>query len=209
MSLDISPCRAKFKQISESDKKCFQREISVGELAIAISKIRSESCAGPDGISGKLLRVLHSICPRLLLKAINCEVLKGECEGKLIMRKNLIFIPKNIEQITIKRHRPISLLNSCLKLADTCIVQRLVLGLQNANILPPSMSAYRKEHSICDANLSLQTFIENCKHTGRRMVIVNFDITAAFDKCSQKLVLECIRLLNFINPICTGILVLI
>ena len=193
----IAPCRAKFKQILESDKKCFEREISAGELAIAISKIRSESCPGPDGISGKLLRILHSVCPRLLLKAINCEVLKGECEGKLIMRRNLIFIPKNIEQITIKRHRPISLLNSCLKLADTCIVQRLVLGLQNANILPPSMSAYRKGHSICDANLSLQTFIENCKHTGRRMVILNFDITAAFDKCSQNLVLESMRLLNF------------
>ena len=138
-------------------------------------------------MTGKLLRVLHSICPRLLLKAINCEVLKGDCQGKLIMRRNLIFIPKNIEQITIKRHRPISLLNSSLKLADTCIVQRLVLGLQNGNILPPCMSAYRKGHSICDANLSLQTFIDNCKYTGKKMIIMNFDITAAFDKCSQKL----------------------
>ena len=193
----IAPCMHKFKQISINDKKCFQKDISAGELALAISKIRSESCPGPDGVTGKLLRVLHSICPRLLLKAINCEVLKGDCQGKLIMRRNLIFIPKNIEQITIKRHRPISLLNSSLKLADTCIVQRLVLGLQNGNILPPCMSAYRKGHSICDANLSLQTFIENCKYTGKKMIIMNFDITAAFDKCSQKLSLETMRLLGF------------
>ena len=193
----ISPCRTKFKKISETDKNSFGTEISAGELAIAVSKIRSESCPGPDGISGSLLRIIHSFCPRILLKAVNCELLKGSCCEKPIMRRNLIFIPKNVEQITIKKHRPISLLNSTLKLADTCIVQRLVLGLQNANVLPSSMSAYRKGHSIADANLSLQTYIENCQHTGKQMVILNFDISAAFDKCSQNLVLEVARLLNF------------
>ena len=103
------------------------------------------------------------------------------------MRRNLIFIPKNVEQITIKKHRPISLLNSTLKLADTCIVQRLVLGLQNANVLPSSMSAYRKGHSIADANLSLQTYIENCQHTGKQMVILNFDIyfVCEVSKCTR------------------------
>lgn len=193
----IAPCRFKFKQISDVDKRSFGEKISAGELALAMSRIRSESCPGSDGVTGSLLRFFHSICPRLLLKAVNCEMLEGKCYGKPIMRRNLIFIPKSVEQITIKRYRPISLLNSTLKLADTCIVQRLVLGLQNANILPSGMSAYRKGHSICDANLSLQSFIENCQYTGKKMVIMNFDISAAFDKCSQKLVLECMRLLNF------------
>ena len=90
----ISPCRTKFKKISETDKNSFGTEISAGELAIAVSKIRSESCPGPDGISGSLLRIIHSICPRILLKAVNCELLKGSCCEKPIMRRNLIFIPK-------------------------------------------------------------------------------------------------------------------
>ena len=193
----IEPCRSKFRQISETDKKRFGEKISAGELSLAISKIKSEACPGPDGISGSLLRIIHSICPRLLLKAVNDEILKGECGGKLLMRRNLIFIPKSIEQITIKKYRPISLLNSTLKLADTSIVQRLVLGLQNANILTSDMSAYRKGHSISDANLSLQTYIENCQYTGKKMAIVNFDISAAFDKISSNMILECMRLLNF------------
>ena len=202
----IEPCKEKFRKISDSDKKMLSGPITLGELKVAVSGIRSQACSGPDGVSGDLLRMLHSFCPRLLLKMVDSELLKGLCAEKKICERNLIFLPKNNGQITIKAHRPISLLNSAYKLGDSCIVQRLTTGLENAKVLPPCMSAYRKSHSISDANLSLQTFIENAQHSGQKMIIFSFDIQGAFDNCSQKLSVECMRLLNFNEDLATAFL---
>ena len=132
----ISSCKDRFKMISDEDKRILSGPITKGELDCAMKGIRSEACAGPDGVSGRLMRMVYSLCPRLFLKAVNDEILKGKCAGKILMSRNLICIPKNNDEITIKAFRPISLINSTLKVADACIVQRLNIGLQNANVLP-------------------------------------------------------------------------
>ena len=194
----IGPMMDKLGRITEDDYNNFDKPISLQELKIAITKMNLLSCSGPDGVSGKLLELLHSICPRIILFAINNELCEGLCQGKEIMQRRIIFIPKpNSEKINIKRFRPISLLNLNLRLADTCITRRLTAGLERGKILPSFVSAYRKGHSVVDAIISLQCFIENAKITGRRMAMISWDISGAFDKCSKLMILEILRILGF------------
>ena len=193
----VNPFLSKFGKILEVDRESFQVPISIQELNHAIKKINSNSCAGPDGLSGKLLRFIHSFCPRLICHAINNELFTGKCAGKDIMLRRLIFIPKPTDKITIKKWRPISLLSAFYKLGDCCAVNRLVSGLQNAKILPPFMTAYRAGFSTIDSILSLQTFIDNANHTGRKLVILNWDVSQAFDRCSRLMVQEVLRILGF------------
>ena len=193
----VNPFICKFGKISVEDRVSFQSPISIQELNHAIRKINSNSCPGPDGLTGRLLRFIYNICPRLFCHAINNELFAGKCEGKEIMLRRLIFIPKPTDKITIKRYRPISLLSSFYKLGDSCAVNRLVSGLQNAKIFPPYMSAYRPGFSTIDSILSLQTFIDNANHTGRKLVILNWDVSQAFDRCSRLMVQEVLRILGF------------
>ena len=194
----VNPILDKFGRISEEDRRSFNYPISLQELKLAIGKIKANVCAGPDGVTGKLIIFVHSICPRLVHYAINMEILKGGCVDKEIMLRKLIFIPKpNYDKITIKRFRPISLVNSLFKVADNCVVSRIVSGLENAKTLPPYMSAYRSGHSTTDAIISLQCFINNANMTGRKLVILNWDVSAAFDKCSRLMVQEILRILGF------------
>ena len=193
----VNPFISKFGRVSDVDRESFQSPISLQELNHAIKKINSNSCPGPDGVTGRLLSFIHKICPRLFCHAINYELFAGKCEGKDIMLRRLIFIPKPTDKITIKRFRPISLLSSFYKLGDSCAVNRLVSGLQNAKIFPPYMSAYRPGFSTLDSILSLQTFIDNANHTGRKLVILNYDVSQAFDRCSRLMVQEVLRILGF------------
>ena len=193
----VSPFISKFGKVKGEDRESFQSPISIQELNHAIKKINSNSCPGPDGVTGKLLRFIHNFCPRLFCHAINNELFAGKCKGKDIMLRRLIFIPKPTDKITIKRYRPISLLSAFYKLGDSCAVNRLVVGLQNAKILPPYMSAYRSGFSTIDSILSLQTFIDNANHTGRKLVILNWDVSQAFDRCSRLMVQEVLRILGF------------
>ena len=193
----VQPVKQNFGKIREIDKECFNKEISIQEVNLAVRKIRSNAAPGADGCTGRLLTFLHSICPRLICYAINNQLLRGACAEKDVMIKRLIFIPKpGVNKNTIKKYRPISLLNSILKLADTCIVSRLVASLENGKVLPPYMFAYRTGFSTTDAILSLQTFIDNANYTGRKLVILNWDVSQAFDKCSRLMVLECLKMLG-------------
>ena len=193
----ITPVKDQFGMITEDDRINFNKEISTQEVSLAVKKIRSNSAPGADGCTGRLLTFLHSICPRLFCYAINNQILKGACADKEIMIKRLIFIPKpGVDKKSIKKFRPISLLNSILKLADTCVVNRLVAALENGKVLPSYMFAYRSGYSTTDAIISLQTFIDNANHTGRKLVILNWDVSSAFDFCSRSLALELLRSLG-------------
>ena len=193
----INPIRDKFGSIKETDKVAFNECISVQEVCLAVKKVKSNSAPGIDGCTGRLLTLIHSLCPRLICHAINNQILTGYCVNKQIMIKRLIFIPKpGVNKKSIKKFRPISLLNSILKLADTCVVNRLVASLENGKILPPYMFAYRSGFSTTDAIISLQTFIDNANHTGRKLVILSWDVSSAFDKISRLLVLECLKMLG-------------
>ena len=192
----IEPIQNQLKKIPDNINAFLSEDVSAGELDFAISKIRSQSSPGPDGWTGSALRSLYQLCPEILRHAINDELLQGKCANKPIVTRKLIFIPKPTDVKTIKAHRPISLCNSNYKSCDTVIVNRLNVALEGASVFPGNMFAYRKGHSISDANLSLQCFIENSNHTGIKMVIINFDISAAFDKCSQQMILQILRTLN-------------
>ena len=193
----VNPFIDKFGLINDDDRASFQVPISMQEVKYAIGRVKSDVAPGPDGVTGSLIKLLHNICPRLFCKVINEEILTGSCKGKDIMLRKLIFIPKPTQKITIKRFRPISLLNVLFKLGDSCVVNRLVIGLQNAKIFPSFMSAYRAGFSTIDSILSLQTFIDNAIHTSRRLVILNWDVSQAFDRCSRLMVQEVLKILGF------------
>ena len=193
----VNPFIDKFGKITDEDRASFQVPISMQEVKYAVSRVKSDVAPGPDGVTGSLIKFLHEICPRLFCKVINDQILTGCCKGKDIMLRKLIFIPKPTQKITIKRFRPISLLNVLFKLGDSCVVNRLVIGLQNAKILPSFMSAYRAGFSTIDSILSLQTFIDNANHTNRKLVIVNWDVSQAFDRCSRQMVQEVLKILGF------------
>ena len=194
----IEPVKNCFGMICRSDREAFDCEISVQELSLAVKNIRSSVAPGGDGCTGKLLIYLFSFIPRVICKGINEQVLQGLCSDKPLMERRIICIPKpNSTKQTIKRFRPISLLSSLYKLADSCIVARLVAALENNKILPPYAFAYRRGLSSTDAILSLQAFIENANHTDRKLLILNFDISSAFDLCSRELAIALLRLLLF------------
>ena len=192
------PILSKIGRITEEDSSNFELPISPQELKLALEKLNSSSCGGPDGVSVQLLKLIHEYCPGLILYAINHELLEGRCKGKKIMDRKIIFIPKpQSTKKDIKRFRPISLLNILYRLADTCVGNRISSSLDRGNVLPSYVSAYRKGFSVVDSILTLRCFIENAQANDKKMVMIQYDISAAFDKCSKLLIVEILKLLKY------------
>merc|ERR1711944_237839 len=194
----IADCRTHFKQIPDQARSYIEGDITQGELDLAVSKIRSEAAPGVDGITGSLLRYLYSRFPKFFLKATNEEILKGKCHGKEIMQRKLIFIEKpQSKRECVKKYRPIRLISAVLKVADSTIVNRIVSSLHNNNILPGYVCAYRKGFGTLGGILTLKCFIENARKFDKKLLMLNWDLSAAFDKCSKLLTQECLKILGF------------
>ena len=94
----------KIPKITDKDvTKALDAPIGLAELQNALSKLNKSSAGGPDGISSKLLDWFANICPNLILKAINEQMLTGKSEEKEVNNRNIIFIPKPSDRIDIKK----------------------------------------------------------------------------------------------------------
>ena len=114
------------------------------------------------------------------------------------MQRKLIFLEKQqSKRECIKKYRPISLISAVLKVADATIVNRIVSSLHNNNILPGYVCAYRRGFSTLDGILTLKCFIENARKFDKKLLMLNWDLSAAFDKCSKLLTQECLKILGF------------
>ena len=180
---------------SNFDKKLLNSPIVLAELKNALSKLNKSSTGGPDGISAKLLAWFSGICPNLILKAINEQMLTGNSENKEVNNRNMIFIPKPSDQIDIKRYRPISLLNTLFRLGDICLTQRLTNIIEKFNIFSHNTYAYRKSFSIPDAILTLCSTIENIKCSKTKVCIIQTDIEAGFDSVSRSHIKQVLKIL--------------
>ena len=79
------------------------------------------------------------------------------------------------------------------------IVNRIVSSLHNNNIVPGYMNAYRKGFGTLDGIITLKCFIENSRRFNRKLLLLSWDFSQAFDKCSQLLTQECLKILGFSN----------
>ena len=79
------------------------------------------------------------------------------------------------------------------------IVNRIVSSLHNNNILPGYINAYRKGFGTLDGIITLKCFIENAKRFNKKLLMISWDFSQAFDKCSQLLTQECLKILGFSN----------
>ena len=58
-----------------------------------MGKIRTDSCGGPDFLSGKLLKYIYKLIPGLVNAAVRETLSVKKRHDRLVM-KTLVFIPK-------------------------------------------------------------------------------------------------------------------
>jgi hypothetical protein len=95
----------------------------------------------------------------------------------------LLLKPKKDKQHP-SSYRPISLLSCMGKLLEKIIKQRLMLGLEQQNILPEHQAGFRPRKNTIYNIVRLERYAqEQLRHTDRRChsAVILFDIKAAFD----------------------------
>ncbi|CAL8135175.1 unnamed protein product [Orchesella dallaii] len=156
-------------------------DFSFKELNTAIKLLAIRKAPGPDAVINELWKALNSQHRLILLDSIN-DMYRNRNMPEYITTISMSPIYKKGDKGKTENYRPISLVNTGLKLITILLGTRLNDWCENNKIISDSQAAYRKgygcEHHIFCLNAILQSSLTNSK---KLIFAVFVDLSKAFD----------------------------
>ena len=168
--------------------------ISVNGVAKQLSKLNPGKAAGPDGLTSRILKELHTEIAPILADIYNASLSEGVVPTDW---KNAFVTPvyKKGPKSKAENYRPISLTCICCKVLEHIITSNIMSHLDKNNILFHNQHGFRSRVS-CETQLIqfTQDLYDTLNQGGQTDVIV-MDFSKAFDKVDhQMLLLKLLRL---------------
>lgn len=155
---------------------------SPAEIKSILNTLKTRKSPGSDGICNKFLKLLprkHVVC---LCNIIN-TMLRLKYFPDTWKQAIVVCIPKANKPLSDPcSYRPISLLNSISKVAETVILSRLSNFVNENNILPNSQFGFREKHGTIHQLLRVSEFIADKLNKRQHCSMLLLDVQQAFDR---------------------------
>jgi mannosylglycoprotein endo-beta-mannosidase len=159
-----------------------------------IAELPNNKSPGPDGFNGEFLKKCWPT-----LAQVFYDLCRDFFEGSVCLRSinssYITLIPKKDCPLFISDFRPVSLLNSSIKLLTKLLADRLqkvIISLVHAN-----QYGFIKSRSIQDCLAWAFEFIHLCKFRKKEAVILKLDFEKAFDKIEHQAILHILQSKGF------------
>ena len=156
-----------------------ENEITLDEVKKAIDKLNADSSPGSDGITSKFYKVFKQEIAPILKKVFNNVVNTNRLPDN---QQNAILklLPKTEKPKTVDEFRPISLLNTDLKILSHILANRLIKNLED--VIVQHQHAYLNKRKI---NIALIKVRKAHKQLNNSKGIVNLNFSKAFDNVDR------------------------
>lgn len=164
------------------------------ELVLALNHCPSNKAPGPDGFSMGFFKQMWEVVKSYIFTS----VVRFFREGLLPPGLNSSFIalvPKIEGACKVTDFRPISLLNSCMKLITKILALRL--GRVMHNLVSSTQSGFIKGRQSGDSILIASEVIQSLKAKSTRGLVLKLDFEKAFDTISWDFWFSLLKKFNF------------
>lgn len=166
--------------------------LTLHEVNLAISLLKSNKACGTDEISAKLLKNIHTSDPNILHNFVN-HLWKTKTIPAPLKQSRLVILSKANESIaSLTSYRPIGIPNQPLKVLELVILHRLRYYV-NRNLSSPKQFGSMKTTSTSSTLKPITNFIfDNTNH--KKVVCVwKTDVEGAFENISTYSILDILK----------------
>jgi len=165
------------------------------EVWNTIKQLPPDKAPGPDGFTGRFYKVCWPIIKNEIMTAVSVVWSRKFAGFEMLNAAYIILLPKKEEAKQPRDFRPISLVHSFAKLITKLLANRLACRLQQ--MVSPNQSAFIKGRFIQDNFMLVQQTARFLNQQKQPRILLQLDISKAFDSVSWPFLLEVLQHLGF------------
>jgi hypothetical protein len=165
-------------KVTQAENEMLEREFFEEEVKRAIDESYAEGAPGPDGFSFLFYQKIWRIIKKDLM-----ALMKGFVKGNIMIdRLNfamIILIPKEEDARTLKKYRPISLINYNFKIFSKVLNNRIEALC--GRLLAPNQTAFVRGRFILESIVSAHEIIHDAVKKKQKGMILKLDYEKIYD----------------------------
>lgn len=158
----------------------FFSPVTESELKNIFNKLKNKNCTGNDGLSFKMLKQIQDSILDPLKYLINYSIESGLFPN-ILKISHVIPLLKNGDPLDIENYRIITLVSSLSKIMERVIYDQMSVFIEKYKILTPCQHGFREGKSVESASIHLLDTIYTNIDKGNYVVVLQFDLSKAFD----------------------------
>jgi hypothetical protein len=165
-------------------------ELCMDDIRKLVMKSPSKSCMLdplPTWLLKKLLEPLLPALTDIVNKSIESSIFPPSLKNA---RVTPLLKKTSLDAAIFKNYRPVSNLPFLSKILEKAVLKQMVTHMDENNLFCPIQSAYRSNHSTETALLKIQNDILLALDSGKGVILVLLDLSAAFDTIDHHILLS-------------------
>jgi hypothetical protein len=154
----------------------------------------SDGAPGPDGLPFFFYQHFWELIKKDLLRLFD-EFYRGRLDIHRLNFAMLTLIPKEPEATSIRKFRPISLLNCSFKIFTKVLTNRITGILQK--LIASNQSAFLKGRFILESVVTAHEILHSVHSTNQQGLVLKLDYEKAFDKVDLDFLAELLQARGF------------
>ena len=165
------------------------RPVTLPELSAAIQRMSTSRASGDDGVTIGMLRMTFPVIGPHLLNIINASLVSGELPAEWKVAR-VLPLHKSGPVDDTSNYRPLSLLPTVAKVAESVVCGQLIAYLLAHDILTETQHGFRPGRSTESAMLDTASFLMDGMDGGLIGCLTTADTSKAFDSVQHPRLLE-------------------
>ena len=193
---NVDPFSRLKEKLRGSNLKFYLKTVSENIVLGLLKSLKPKKSCGIDGITSEILKIGAEVLVVPLTYLVNCSITSGKYPSNWKIAKVIVLHKKGDKKI-LKNYRPVSMLVVFGMILEKVVALQIEEFFESNGLLGNFQFGFRKYKSTISELLTLFDTLLEAKEMGKEILIILYDLSAAFDTVPHQILIEKLRLYGF------------